>query len=186
MRFELNCNGGGMDIYCRNKMQCSKRNDIPTSDTEVLCIEILPPQAMPYVMSSWYRSPSNIVETFTKSEHILQLQESGKKIILLRDTNCDFNIFNGTRKSMNTNIPNNIKHLMDLYDSVRLRQLIEKSTKETIHTSTLIGNIAINIKRNISESSVLNFGLSDHYLVYAIRDFRGNILNDHEYLKTRD
>ena len=54
MRLDQNGNGGGIGIYCRNAMQCAQRNDIPTSDLEVLCIEITPPKAKPYAIISWY------------------------------------------------------------------------------------------------------------------------------------
>ena len=79
---------------------------------------------------------------------------------------------------MYSNIPNNLKHLTDLYNSVGLRQLMENPTRETIDTSTLIDHIAVNINHNIIESGALNLGLSDHYLVYEIRKFCGNISND--------
>ena len=119
-------------------------------------------------------------------EHILQFLElEVKEIVLLGDTNYDFNICNGTCKSMIASLPNNIKHLMDLYNSFGVRQLIEKPTRETIDTSTLIDHIAVSNDRNIIESGVLNLGFSDHYLVNAIRKFRENIFNDHKYIKTR-
>ena len=140
-------------------MHCTQRNDIPTSDLELLCIEITPPKAKPYIIISWYRPLSDTVETFNKLERILQFLElDGKEIVLLGDTNCDFNICNNTRKSMIASLPNNIKHLMDLYNSFGLRQLIEKTTRKTIDTSTLIDHIAVNNDRNIIESGVLNLG----------------------------
>ena len=186
IKHDRNRNGGGVGICCQNTMHCTQQNDIPASDLELLCIEITPPKAKPYIIISGYRPPPDTVETFNKLEHIFQLLElEGKEIVLLGDTNCDFNICNGTCKSMIASLPNNIKHLMDLYKSFGLRELIGKPTRETIDTSTLIDHIAVNNDRNIIESGVLNLGFSDHYLVYAITKFRGNIFNDHKYIKTR-
>ena len=86
---------------------------------------------------------------------------------------------------MNASLTNTTKYLIDLYNSFGLRQLSEKPTREPIDTSTLIDHIAVNNNRNIIESGVLNLGFSDHYIMYAIRKFRGNIFNEHKYIKTR-
>ena len=51
--------------------------------------------------------------------------------------------------------------------------------------STIIDHIAVNVECNIIESGVLKLALSDHYLVYAIRKFRGNIPCNHKVIKTR-
>ena len=40
MRLDRNRNGGGVGIYCRNSMQCVQHNDIPSSDLEIIWIEI--------------------------------------------------------------------------------------------------------------------------------------------------
>ena len=57
-------------------------------------------------------------------------------------------------------------------------------TKEAIGTFTLIDHIEVNIDRNIIESGVFNLEFCDHFVVIAIRKFRGNIINDHKYVKT--
>ena len=94
-------------------MHCTQRNDIPTTDLELLCIEITPTKAKPLIIISWYRHPSDTVKSFNKLEHILQfLDLEGKEIVLLGDANCDVNICNGTRKSMIASLPNNIKQLI--------------------------------------------------------------------------
>ena len=38
---------------------------------------------------------------------------------------------------------------------------------------------------NIIESGVHRVALSDHYLVYAVRKFRGAVKNNHKIIKTR-
>ena len=81
-------------------------------------------------------------------------------------------------------LPNNIKQLENLYNSFGLKQLINEPTRETIDTSSIIDHIAINIASSVIESEVLKLGLSDHYLVYDIRKFRGNIPCNNK-IKTR-
>ena len=44
--------------------------------------------------------------------------------------------------------------------------------------------MAITIASNVIESEVRKLGLSDHYLVYAIRKFRGNLTCNHKIIKT--
>ena len=80
-----------------------------------------------YIKISWCKPPSDTVYTFNKLEHILQFLESeGKQIIQFLDANCDFNICNGTRKSMNANLPNIIKRLIDLCNSFGLWNLLRR------------------------------------------------------------
>ena len=99
----------------------------------------------------------------------------GNEIVLLWDKNCAFHICNGKRKSMNANIPKNINRLMDLYSSFGSRQLIEKPDREAISTSTLIDHISVNNDNNTIESGVLKLGFCNHYLLYTIKKFCGNI-----------
>ena len=183
-RLDRNRNGGGVAIYCRNTFECSKRGDIPISTLEMICVEIKPPKAKPYLVLSWYRPPSATIETFENLERALRFLESeDKETILLGDTNCDFS--NKTPESSRINLPNNINRLADLYKSFGLTQLISEPTRETIDTYTIVDHIAVNVECNIIESGVLKLALSDHYLVYAIRKFRGNIPCNHKMIKTR-
>ena len=89
------------------------------------------------------------------------------------------------QESSVANLPNNIKQLEKKYNSFGLRQLINKPTRETIGTSSIIDHIAINIASDVVESGVLKCGFSDHYLVNAIRKFHGNLPCNHKIIKTR-
>ena len=150
----------------------------------MICVKIKPPKAKPYLVFSWYRPPSATIETFESLERVLRFIESeDKEIILLGDANCDFSY--KMLESSSNNLPNGINRLADLYDSFGLTQLISEPTRETIDTSTIIDHIAVSAECDIIESGVLKLALSDHYLVYAIRKFRGNIPCSHKMIKTR-
>ena len=178
-RLDRNRIGGGVAIFCRNTSECAKREDIPISTLEMICLEIKPPNAKPYLVLSWYRPPSATIETFENLERVLRFLESeDKEIILLGDTNCDFS--NKMLESSSNNLPNNINRLADLYYSFGLTQLISEPSRETIDTSTIIDHIAVNVESNIIEPGILKLALGDHYLVYAIRKFRGNIPCNHK------
>ena len=147
---------------------------------EILCVEITPPKARPYIILLWYRPPSNNNDTFEKLENVLLfLEHEGKEVILLGDTNCDLS---------ETNIPNSpyhVKSIKDIYATYGLKQLIKEPTRVTVQSSTLIDHIAVSNADNIVESGVLKITLSDHYLVYAIRKFQGGVKRQHKFIRTR-
>ena len=109
------------------------------------------------------------------------LESADKNFTLLGDTNFDYCVV--VQESSVENLPNNTKQLENLYNSFGLKQLINKATRETIDTSSIIDHIAINIASNLIESGVRKLGLSDHYMVYAIRKFRGNLNFNHKIIK---
>ena len=50
-------------------------------------------------------------------------------------------------------------------------QLINKPTRETNTSATLIDLVLTNAKENISTSGVIDLGMSDHSLIYVVRKF---------------
>ena len=66
--------------------------------------------------------------------------------------------------------------MIDLYDVYGLKQLIKEPTRETLHTSTLIDHVVVNDPRNIVDSGILKITMSDHYMVFCIRKFRGVLI----------
>ena len=127
------------------------------------------------------------VDTFEKIEQVLRFLESeGKEIILLGDTNCDLLLSSeDSSDSPEPQVPNHVKRINDLYQSFRLVQVIKEPTRETTETSTLLDHVAVSNIRNIVESGVYRVALSDHYLVYAVRKFRGGVTKQHKVIKTR-
>ena len=59
--------------------------------------------------------------------------------------------------------------IKSLYDLYQLSQLIDKPTRVTMTTSSLIDHIVTNTPEKISDSGVIHTGISDHSLVFAIR-----------------
>ena len=57
MRLGRNRHGGGVAVYCCDTLEFRKRDDIPISTLEMVCIEITPPRAKPYLVISCYRPP---------------------------------------------------------------------------------------------------------------------------------
>ena len=75
--------------------------------------------------------------------------------------------------------------VLELYNAYGLEQLINQPTRETLSTSTLIDHVAVSDHRNIVESRVLNIALSDHYMIYCFRKYRGVLKGQHKKITTR-
>ena len=151
---------------------------------EDICAEITPPKSSPFCILSWYRPPCSEIDAFNSLEHVLRFFEcEGKEIILLGDTNCD--LLSGSKIFSEHLVPNHVKRICDIYQSFRLEQVIKEPTRETIVTSTLLDHVAVSNAINIVESGVYRVALSDHYLVYAVRKFRGTLNKQHKVIRTR-
>ena len=67
-----------------------------------------------------------------------------------------------------SNIPT--KKIKSLYELYQLSQLIDEATRITMTTSSLIDHIVTNTPEKISDSGVIHTGISDHSLVFTIRN----------------
>ena len=112
-RCDRNREGGGIALYIKDSIKYHVRKDLPEKSLELLCIEVEPLKARPFFVISWYRPPSDTVETFDKLDRILQfLETEGKELILLGDTNCDFLKFSSTSDVSCLNNPS--KHMQQI------------------------------------------------------------------------
>ena len=198
-REDRNRHGGGVAVYIRDSIKHTRREDIPKSGLELVCVKVQPVKASPFLVIAWYRPPSEPVASFEKLEQVLQyLENEDKEIILLGDINCD--LLQKERPLHNRQDPlvsddsnpgttyseNSLaKKVLELYNAYGLKQLINQPTRETLNTSTLIDHIAISDHRNIVESGVLSIALSDHYMIYCVRKFRGALKGQHKKITTR-
>ena len=86
-RKDRTAHGGGVVLYIREPIQCTRRTDLPSQDLELICVEVQPPKSKSYIVIAWYRPPSDPVDSFNKLEtNLLYLDQEGKEIILLGDT----------------------------------------------------------------------------------------------------
>ena len=75
--------------------------------------------------------------------------------------------------------------MKELCDSFGFKQLIDKPTKETIKTKTLIDNAATTQPGSIAETGICKVCVSDHYLVYCVRKFRNKTEKSHQIFESR-
>ena len=129
----------------------------------MLCAEIIRPFSKSLFVCTWYRPPNSDMSLFNEYDVFLQKCESeNKELIVIGDINCD------VMKSPPDAHTQQLNFLSSLY---QLDQLINKPTRETKKSSTLIDLVLTNMKESISTSGVIHLGMSDHSLVYAVRKF---------------
>ena len=95
-------------------------------------------------------------------KHQMESLVKKKEFILLGDLNCDL-LSETISKS---------KHLVQIYNTHGLKQVIKEATRTTAEINTLIYYIVTNKKGNIADSCIIPCGISDHDLVYIIRHAR--------------
>ena len=63
-------------------------------------------------------------------------------------------------------------HLVHIYNTCGLTQVIKEATRTTAETNTLTYYIVTNKKDNVADSGIILCGIGDHDLVYNIRHAR--------------
>ena len=168
-RCDRDRNGGGVAVYLKDTLldKYTVREDVPKSFLELLCVEVKPVRAAPFLVMAWYRPPNVTADTFDLLENCLQfLDREDKEIILLGDTNCDILAKYSKTGHASTidDLPAHSLHLLEIYNLFGLHQTIESPSRETLTTTTLIDHIATTNKSKIVTYGVHKTSLSDHYL----------------------
>ncbi|XP_047104490.1 uncharacterized protein LOC124734385 [Schistocerca piceifrons] len=103
-----------------------------------------------------YRSPNGIIKTFFEQlEDIIQhLSKTYAYLIIIGDLNID--------TSKNTD---NTKTLLDLLCIYNLKIKIDKPTRVTKHSETIIDHVITNIPTCYCDTQVINSTLADHFAI---------------------
>ena len=94
----------------------------------------------------------------------------------------DFNI---NLLNTKTCIPNGIRQYKQFCSTHGMKQLILSPTHVTENTSTLLDHVLTNSHDRVSQSGVINVGLSDHQLTYCTRKITRVKYNEHKYITIR-
>ena len=153
--------GGGILCFVKNDVNCIRRIDIEDNNIECVWVEIKPKNAKSFLVGSIYRNPdSKVIWKSYFETHIEKVQLEDKEIILLGDLNRDL-----LNARINTD-------WTDFTNSLGLTQLVEKPTRKTEFSETLIDHIYTDHEENIVNVNVPAIGLSDHYGVFCSRKIR--------------
>ena len=196
-RNDRNKNGGGVAVYVKDELPEPKVK-LKSSNLELLCLEFTPLHAQAFfvwyrhlyrhryrhrhrylvsgigiicLVQAWYRPPTPAIDnlSFEALREILKgFDSEDTEIILMGDTNCDL------KSSKNPNA----KMLKQLYREYQFEQMftdyarVAVTTNETGESTTsksLIDHFSTNRAKYIVKSGVLELGMVDHYMIYAVR-----------------
>lgn len=163
--------GGGLAIYVNHRV-CDELDatllelETPLASSQDPACEFLfvkvniklanSPNKKSYIFGNFYRSPSSPLPAFfEKFEHMLEKldQFKNKNTTLVGDFNIDLAKFDNCSHSQN---------LIDITNKFGFAQIINRPTRVTDHSATLIDHIYTNQVHNLVSSSVITYDLSDH------------------------
>ena len=151
--------GGGVATYLHKSIQYNLRQDLNDFDSEIIAVELRLPPVKPIVIITLYL-PEGLVEVFNGIETMVsKISEEKKEFILMGDLNCNLLMKDNSKT----------KHMVQIYDSYGMTQIIKDPTRTTSDTQTLIDHIVTNRPKYSAEGGVIPCGISDHDFIYIIR-----------------
>ena len=161
LRRDRNRHGGGVTIYVKNGMDYTVRSDLNSDTVECIWIEINVNKGQPILVCCMYRPPSATNEYYGQMLDLCeQAMSQDKDMLIIGDLNYNYKI----DESLN----NNPLHYME--NLFLLSQLVEKHTRVTPSSSTLIDVILSSIPEKHTHCDTVKIALSDHYLIYTCID----------------
>ena len=155
--------GGGMLAFVKNTIPYKTRVDLLNKNIESTVIVITRPKSKSLFILTIYRAPDQPLETFTHELHTaLSSIPLDAEIVLLGDFNMHF-----LAKQNDSSRPLKRK-LLNLTSTYNLEQIIDKPTRITETSNTLIDLLFVNNNHRITASGVLHVSLSDHSLIYCV------------------
>ena len=178
--------GGGLAIYV-NRRVCGEE------DLELLNLELDTPSSSAcehlfmkiniklttsnhkktYIIGNFYRSPSTKPDQFLdKLENILSKldRHRNKQIILTGDLNIDL---------VKHEQEQNSQQLIDLTTRCGFVQVINRPTRVTDHSATLIDHVYTNQIHNMLSSGIITYDISDHLGIYITIALQEHIGTNH-------
>ena len=102
---------------------------------------------------------------------------------LIDDNTSIFEIRKNT--PLRNSLPSLCKQYIEFCSSFSLKQLISSPTRITCSSSTIIDHILTNTTNIISQSGVIDLGISNHNIIFLTRKMKKIKLNHHTYIKYR-
>ena len=158
--------GGGVSLYLRNFINYIKRDDITQINDNFECLfveidkSIFKTEAN-IVVGSVYRVPNTDQNKFTEYiDKVYSLVNHEKKLLyVMGDVNINL---------LNCDTDVNTNDFVNVNFNHGMMPLINKPTRITNHSSTLIDNIFTNNMSVNMNSGILILGLTDHFPVFSI------------------
>ena len=153
--------GGGVALYIHDSLTFKERPDLGVDGSEYSFIEIMNKQAKNVLVAVMYRPPhSNIDMLVDRLEESLSLISRENKIIYLMG-DYNINILPPALNNIGLRLPTTLS-------SYSLYPHINKATRITSITETLIDNILSNIFNENTQNGILYSDISDHLPIFVI------------------
>ena len=150
--------GGGLLVYVKEGICCTRRTDLEHESLECLWLVIKPVKSKSFLVGNIYRPPNSTVQWNTIFEDCIEnVLREDKEIYLMGDINKDL-------------LNSQIKNVWTEYIiSFGLTQLVSEATRVTSNSKTLIDHIYSNCPENVNSLNVPKIGLSDHFPIFFTR-----------------
>ena len=178
MRKDRNPDGGGVCMYIRSDIAHRVRIDFQHPELETVWAEILLPKDRPILVGTCYRPP--------KQMNFYDLMEQ-----CCIDNNRSITMETIIIGDFNTNIDrcnnNNVltRKVKEFSDTCNFTDLIQDYTRVTDNSKTTIDLILTSDYSNISQSGVIDIGLSDHCMIYCTRKLKRDYIGKHNNVTFR-
>ena len=144
IRKDRQVHGGGLIIYRKSFLSFTHCVDMETNDIESIWVEFKNNKQKSFFTCYSYRPPSSSVDWINKFENNIERAISdNREIILLGDFN-----FNLLQEHSAT------KSWKRLLNALNFQQLINKPTRVTDISETLIDHVYSNVPENVTETAV--------------------------------
>ena len=150
-------------MYFREELDGFERDDLKKqSSIEASCIEITV-SSQKLLIGSIYRQPDdlNFYGNFQKA--LEQIWMKRNNILILGDLNSGLLFRRKTPEDTYLG-----RKLLKVLNSYNMKNIINKPTRITADTSTIIDQIITSDKSKIKLHDCYDTGISDHHIVYAI------------------
>jgi len=156
--------GGGVALYIKSELQQKKIQDVKIANVfEYICAEILLTNCKKIIIGTIYRAPNADHTIFNDQlKNIIMLQKN-KTFYLCGDFNIDL------LKIANNNY---VSNFLDLMYSNGLYPLINKPTRITAHSKSIIDNIYTSELVVNNTSGLIINDISDHLPVFTVCNYR--------------
>ena len=141
----------------------------------MILIDIHFPRAKPILIGICYRPPKDSMFYDELEEALISSGSTERETIIIGDLNTDVG---------DITVPT-YKDYSKFSKCLGLTQIITEPTRVTEKTATTIDLILVTDKKNISQSGVIKYGLSDHYLIHCTRKKYREKFSGHKTIRGR-
>ena len=145
---------------------------------ETVVVDVIKPNSQPFSITAVYRPPGTDNDFFFFLENTIKcLDSENKEVIVIGDLNYDY--------SPDKTKTHDFHKLTTISEIFQFTQIIDKPTRITATSKSIIDLIYTNQLSRAVTHGVVDYGISDHCLVYVVRKVAVPSSNKHKYVTTR-